>query len=107
MQQIPCGTKGLATRYLDEIHNSPDAEYAVILPTVKCVAHADAVEGSEQEAPAGVLDSSTLVAWIRREEYCFRKQWAHAHQAMGGRVAISKIGVTSRQKAWNARKMQW
>ena len=62
MQQIPCGAKGLATPYLDQIHNTPDAEYAVILATVKCVAHADAVEGSAQEAPAGVLDCSTVVA---------------------------------------------
>ena len=47
---------------MNEIQESPDAEYAVILATVKCVAHADAVEGSEQEAPAGVLDCSTVVA---------------------------------------------
>ena len=54
MQRIPRGAKALATPYLHEIQESPDAEYAVILATVKCVAHADAVEGSEQEAPAGV-----------------------------------------------------
>ena len=54
--------QALATPYLDEIQITPDAEYAVILATVKCVAHADVVEGSEQEAPAGVLDCSTGVA---------------------------------------------
>ena len=47
---------------MDEIQNTPDAEYAVILATVKWVAHADAVEGIEQEASAGVLDCSTVVA---------------------------------------------
>ena len=29
---------------------------------VKCVAHADAVEGSQQGAPAGMLNCSTVVA---------------------------------------------
>ena len=62
MQRIPCGAKPLATPYLSEIQESPDAEYAVFLATVKCVAHAEAVEGSEQEAPAGVIDCSTVVA---------------------------------------------
>ena len=59
---IPCGAKELASPYLNEIQNTPDAEYAVILATVKCVAHTDAVEGSDQVAPAGVLDCSTVVA---------------------------------------------
>ena len=62
MRRVPCGAKALATPYLNEIQESPDAEYAVILATVKCVAHADAVEGSKQEATAGVLDCSTVVA---------------------------------------------
>ena len=62
MQQIPCAAKGLATPYLYDIQNTPDAQYAVILAIVKCVAHADAVKGTEQDAPAGVLDCSTVVA---------------------------------------------
>ena len=62
MQQIPCGARGLATPYLAEIQNTRDPQYAVILATVKCVAHDDPVEGSEQEVPAGVLDFSTVVA---------------------------------------------
>ena len=62
MQQIPCGGKTLATPYLDEILETPDAEYVVILATLKCVAHGDAVDGSEQEAAACVLDCSTVVA---------------------------------------------
>ena len=56
MQQIPCGAKALDTPYLSEIQESPDADYAVSLATVKCVAHADAVEGSEHVDPVGVVD---------------------------------------------------
>ena len=62
IQQIPCGGNPLATPNLSEIHETPYAEYAVILATVKCVAHADAVEIMEHEAPPGVLDCSTVVA---------------------------------------------
>ena len=43
MRRIPCVAKALATPYVNEMQESPDAEYAVILATVKCVAHADAV----------------------------------------------------------------
>ena len=48
MQEIRRGDQGLATPYLEEIQESPDDEYAVILATVKCVADTDAGEGSEQ-----------------------------------------------------------
>ena len=41
---------------------TPEAQFAVILATVKCVAHVDTVEGSVQEAPPGVLDFSNEVA---------------------------------------------
>ena len=34
----------------------------IIIATVKCLAHAVPVEGSQQVAPAGVLDCSTVVA---------------------------------------------
>ena len=40
----------------------PGEQEVLILATVKSVAHADAVEGSQQVSPAGVLDCSTLVA---------------------------------------------
>ena len=45
-----------------EMQASPDERNAVIVATVKCVAHADAVEASKQRDPVGVLDCSTLVA---------------------------------------------
>ena len=69
MQRIPCGAKALDTPYLNEIQESPDAEYAVILATGKCVAHADAGEESEQEAPAGVLDCSPVIAMRKSATY--------------------------------------
>ena len=62
MQQGPCGAAGLVTPYLNEIQETPDAEYAVILATVNCLAHNDAVEGSEQVHPAGDLDCSNVMA---------------------------------------------
>ena len=40
----------------------PTEEEDVIITTVKCVPHADAVEGSQKVAPAGLLDWSTVVA---------------------------------------------
>ena len=40
----------------------PTEEEVVIITTVKCVPHADAVEGSQKVAPAGLLDWSTVVA---------------------------------------------
>ena len=58
----------LKTPYLQEIHMSPDEQYAMISETVKCVAHAYAVEGSKQQAPAGLLACTTLAAmdpWAR------------------------------------------
>ena len=45
-----------------EIQETPDDQYPEILGKVKYLAHADAVAGSKQEAPAGVLDSRTVVA---------------------------------------------
>ena len=62
MQQVPCGAQGLATQYSEEIQESSGEDQAVIVATVKCVAHADAVEGYQQVAPAGVLDCRTLIA---------------------------------------------
>ena len=61
MQEIPCGAPGLPTPYLAEIQEACDDEYAVILPTMKCVAHADVLDGSEEVAPSGLLDCSTVV----------------------------------------------
>ena len=43
MQQIQSGAIALATPYLEEIQNMPDAHVAQNLATVNCVAHADAV----------------------------------------------------------------
>ena len=107
MQQIQCRANALATQYLQEIQESPVAEYAVILATVKCVLHADAVEGSEEEAPAGVLDCSTLVAMDPAGRVLLLKQWERAHRMTIGREDISKIGVINRPQAWRARRMQW
>ena len=45
-----------------EMQSSPEQLSAVIIATVKCVPHAGVVEASKQRDPAGVLDSSTLVA---------------------------------------------
>ena len=42
--RFPCVVKGLETPILDEIHDLPGEQEAVIIATVKCVAHADAVE---------------------------------------------------------------
>ena len=41
---------------------SPEERSAVIIATVKWVAHGDALQASKQRDPAGVLDCSTLVA---------------------------------------------
>ena len=38
----------------------PNEDDLVIIATVKCVAHADAVEGTQQVASGGVLDCSTV-----------------------------------------------
>ena len=43
-----------------EMQAAPDERNAVIIATVKCVAHADAVEASKHRDPGGVLDCSTL-----------------------------------------------
>ena len=40
----------------------PNADEVVIMATGKCVAHAYAVEGSQQVAPAGMLDCIPGVA---------------------------------------------
>ena len=45
-----------------EVQASPEERSAVIIATVKCVAHAEAVDGSKQRDPTGMLDCSTLVA---------------------------------------------
>ena len=45
-----------------EMQASPEERSAVNIATVKCVAHAEAVEPSKQRDPAGVLDCSTPVA---------------------------------------------
>ena len=39
----------------------PTEQEAVIIATVKNIAHGYVVEGSEQEAPTGVVDCSTLM----------------------------------------------
>ena len=45
-----------------EMQASPEERNVVIIGTVKCVAHAEAVEASKQRDPTGLLDCSTLVA---------------------------------------------
>ena len=62
MQEIPRGAPGITAPYLVEMQESSDDPYAVILETVNCVGHADAVEGSKQEAPACVRDCSSFLA---------------------------------------------
>ena len=62
MQEIQCAAPGLAKPYLEQIQETPEDEDALILATVKCVAHIDSVEASEQVAPVGVLDCSTVLA---------------------------------------------
>ena len=62
MQEIPCGVASLATPYLREMQASPEERNAVIIATVKCLAHANAVTASKQTDPVGVLDCNTLVA---------------------------------------------
>ena len=62
MLGVPCGLQGLATSILHEVQMMPYEAKVIILATLKCVAHTDAVDGSEQLAPAGVLDCSTMVA---------------------------------------------
>ena len=62
MQRVHCGAQGLATPYLAEIQQIPNEEEVLLIATVKCVANADTVQGSQQVAPAGVLDCSTVVA---------------------------------------------
>ena len=62
MQRVPCGAKGLATPILDEVQEMANEDEVMIIATVKCVAQAEAVEESEQGAPAGVLVCSTVVS---------------------------------------------
>ena len=62
MQETQCSVPSLASPYLVEVEASPEERSAVIIDTVKCAAHAEAVDGSKQRDPAGVLDCSTLVA---------------------------------------------
>ena len=59
---VPSATKGLSTQILDEIQEMSSEEEAIIIATVKCVAHTVAVLWSEPVAPAGVLDCSTEVS---------------------------------------------
>ena len=61
MQHMPSGAKGLATPILEEPQEMPNANAVVIIPTMKCLAHADAVDGSKQVSPAGVLDCSNVM----------------------------------------------
>ena len=61
IQRVACSAKGLVTPILEEIQKMRGEQEVVILATVKCVAHADAVEGSQKVGPAGVLDCSTVV----------------------------------------------
>ena len=62
MQRVPCGAKGLATPILDEVQEMPTEDEVIIIARVKCVAHAAAVQGSQQVAPPGMLGCSTVVA---------------------------------------------
>ena len=107
MQEIKGGAPRLARPYLAEIHESPDDEYAVILSTVKCVTHTDAVEGSEQVAPAGVLDCSTLVPKDAAGRVLLL-------ETMGTRAAEDrwarrhfKNRVPNHRMVWKVREMQY
>ena len=62
MQRLPCAANGLAILILDEVQDMPTEDDVVLIATGKCVAHADAVEESQQGAPAGMLDCCTVVA---------------------------------------------
>ena len=48
MERLPCWAQGLGTPILHEVQMLPDMEEVIIFATVKCLADADAVEGSEQ-----------------------------------------------------------
>ena len=56
MQETPCSVPSLASPYLMEMQASPEERSAVIIATVKCVAHAEAVEASKERDQADVLD---------------------------------------------------
>ena len=106
MQDIPCRAPGLATPYLEEIQESPDYDYAVILATVKGVAHADAGEGSEPVAPAGVIVWSTVVAMDAAGRVLLVETMGPEPQMICGREGTSKIGVTNHRMVWRVREMQ-
>ena len=59
---VHCPAPRLASPNLDEIQEMPNQDQAVLIATLKCVAHAEAVEGSQQVAPAWMLDWSTVVS---------------------------------------------
>ena len=47
---------------MDEVQEIPNEGEVIVIATVKCVAHADAVELNEQVPRAGVLYCSIVVA---------------------------------------------
>ena len=67
----------------------------MILATVKCVAHTDAVEGSEQVAPVGVLDCSTVLSMDAAGRVLLVETTGTRAQDDIGRERTSKIGVTN------------
>ena len=90
MQEIPRGAPGLVTPYLEEILESPGNEYAVILATVKCAAHTDNGEGTEQVAPVGVIDSTAVMGM----------------DAAGRVILVETMGTRATANTWAQRQFK-
>ena len=79
----------------------PNEDELILIATLKCVAHVDAVEQSEHVAPAGVLDSSTLVSLdVAGRPILLETMGAREVDAGGGN--ISKTAATSLLMIWRA-----
>ena len=62
IQRVQCGAKRLASPIVDEIRDNLNEDDVVHSATVNGLGHLDGVEESEQGAPAGLLDCSTVAS---------------------------------------------
>ena len=99
-QRVPSGVQGLATPILQEVEMMPNENEAIIIATLRCVAHIDSVEVSEHVAPAGMLDCSTLVAIYNTRCRLLLETMGVRPAADTGGAGISRTAISSNLFVW-------